>query len=141
MKVIKLPNNEMLSIANKITETIDRYYSLNNITHKIDIGYVSVECEVGFSETEKFGTVVSINTNIPFPLVDITIREFHDDDENNLNFFDSNVVITLYRNEQTVAIYNSAFSGYEKHILSFVEQIVDCYKTHGYDSTDEFKVK
>lgn len=141
MTTVKLPDNEMLSIANKITETIDRYYSLNNITHKIDIGYVSVQCEVNFSNTEKYGTIIDINTNIPFPLVDITVRQFHDDDETTLIFFDSNIVVELYRNEQTVALFNTAFSGYEQCILSFVKQIVECYKTNGYGDTDDFNVK
>lgn len=140
MKVIKVPDNEMLSIANKITETIDHYYLTHNVLCKCGEYFTTVKCEVGFSETEN-GTIISINTNIPFPLVDITIRECTDNDETNLNFFDSNIIVTLYRNEQTVALYNTAFSGYEKHILSFVETMVNCYKNGEIEQTDDFIVK
>ena len=132
-------DNDLMNVTNKLVNAINHNYFDRHVSQKYgDTPYkTTLHCDVTFEND-----VFTIDCKIPFPLVEVVIRKFTDNDETNLNFLDSDVIIELYRNEQTVAVFNESFmSVAEKSIIEFINMHVDGYKNGDYDNDDNFIVK
>ena len=113
-------NNEVLATANKIVDMVNRYYLLDGIVfvRKVNERYFT-PLHVTVDVLDEYG--IEINCNLPFPEISILVQKLNDDVDGSLNFFNSDIKISVFRNNELIALYNET---YENVYLDGIKRVV-----------------